>query len=158
MSNSLIVMGYIGGLSGSQIMRGELFWIIFKNASLYGRLEESGWLCLVAEPVKANLTLVHKFYANATETKFVRNFVVIVRGKQVCFDPARINAYYSLPNVDNEVHKERVREEGKSGFLGSFTMIIGQNRHRITTRLSPLSSPPRPRLGFLSYEVEHSLQ
>ncbi|KAH0730469.1 hypothetical protein KY289_001657 [Solanum tuberosum] len=42
----------------------------------YGRLITSGWICFAAEPMKANHTLVEKFYANVFETSFNGEWLV----------------------------------------------------------------------------------
>ncbi|XP_060179545.1 uncharacterized protein LOC132609529 isoform X2 [Lycium barbarum] len=83
----------------------------------YRRLMTSGWMCFAAEPIKANYTIVREFYANATESDFANDLVVTVRGKQVRFDSERINAYYNLPNGDNDVHRERGKELGTEWFV-----------------------------------------
>ncbi|KAH0698774.1 hypothetical protein KY284_012989 [Solanum tuberosum] len=66
-------------------------------------------MCFTDKPIKANYTVVRKFYANPTETNFFGNLVVTVRGKQVHFDPVRINNYYGFPESDNDVHTKRAR-------------------------------------------------
>lgn len=62
-------------------------------ADLHERLGSTGWIYFVAKPIVANFNIVCEFYANATETDFANDLVVMVRGKQVRFDPRLINEY-----------------------------------------------------------------
>jgi len=70
--------------------------------------------------IKANYTVVQEFNDNTTETKFFGDLLVLIGGKQVHFDPARINTYNFLPDADNEFHKAREREVGQDWFVTHF--------------------------------------
>lgn len=68
----------------------------------YGRLITSGWICFAAEPMKANHTLVEKFYANVFETSFNGEVVTTIWGVQV---------HYRLANcMDSEMLIMRVHK------------------------------------------------
>jgi len=64
--------------------------------------------------------VVQEFNDNTTETKFFGDLLVLIGGKQVHFDPARINTYNFLPDADNEFHKAREREVGQDWFVTHF--------------------------------------
>lgn len=78
--------------------------------NLYGPLETRGWKRCSLDPIKVNHSMVREFYDNATKTNFASYSVVTVRGKKVLFDPALINAYYGLPNANNQIHKETTKK------------------------------------------------
>ena len=66
-----------------------------------------GWGEFCKHPGPAVTSLVREFYANAYDAT---NGRVRVRGKEVVFDWKAINAYYSLPNIDQDEYLEYTRE------------------------------------------------
>ncbi|KAH0633250.1 hypothetical protein KY284_036036 [Solanum tuberosum] len=88
--------------------------------NFYGNLEASGWMCFGDEPIRTYYIVVREFNVNAAKSNFSSDLLVTLRVKQVRFDPARINAYYGLPDADNDVHKESEREAGEDWFVTHF--------------------------------------
>lgn len=79
----------------------------------FQRLQNNGWSCFAREPNKANTYVVREFYSNAAAVNFNDGeLVATVRGKQVRFDAATINAVYGLEDVDNALYKARATEGG----------------------------------------------
>ena len=73
--------------------------ILITRGSIPHFIIERGWQKLTAKPDATVLLVVREFYADAYEHENCRAFV---RGKQVAFDQATSNSYYSLPNIDDD--------------------------------------------------------
>nr|XP_016458816.1 PREDICTED: uncharacterized protein LOC107782444 [Nicotiana tabacum] len=83
-----------------------------KMQYFFRRLTDSGWICFAPEPIKDNYIVVREFYAKALKIDFHGKVFTFIKGKRVNFDPKVINAYFILPNADNEVCRTRARERG----------------------------------------------
>ena len=57
-----------------------------------------GWVKLIEHLEAVVIPIVHEFYANAVE----QDHNVFVCRKLVSFDNSKINAFYGLPNIDND--------------------------------------------------------
>ena len=62
-------------------------------------IERRGWQEFTQQPIDDVVPLVREFYANATNCEGCQ---VFVRGKWVHFDHSTINAFYGLPNIDDD--------------------------------------------------------
>ena len=71
-----------------------------KETPIHVAVEARGWAGYVRRPCNANISLIHKFYANMVDTQFDAYSVVIVRGVPVVVSMAKINEYYDLPPIE----------------------------------------------------------
>ncbi|KAI3450274.1 hypothetical protein Pfo_006939 [Paulownia fortunei] len=62
-------------------------------------IERRGWKEFTQQPIEVVVPLVREFYVNATSREGCR---VFMRGKWVHFDHSTINAFYDLPNINED--------------------------------------------------------
>lgn len=83
-----------------------------KMLEFFGQLHILGWMCFVEESIRANHTIIAESFHDAMEMDFEELMVTMVQGVRVDFSPTRINATYSLLDLDNRVYREGFQELG----------------------------------------------
>lgn len=97
-------------------------------------IEKRHWMKFCEQPGPAVTSVVREFYANATESV---NFMVKVRGVNVSYSAAAINAFYELPDIEDDAYsrsEDNLDPDAILRVVGSrgATWRFNENPHQLT--------------------------